>query len=502
MLSENKAQTRKILKFSTLGFVLLLLFAGSSLGLVWVHAAGPAIQHGPTLLSGSAKTAKEPAISTSSDGTYVYVAWTQGGGGIYFAVSSNGGSSFSAAKKISTSSGTTQFPVMITGDGYQSVSPSPGAVYVAWAQSISGTLQIFVASSTTNGGSWTVKQVSTGGGITPALAASGANVYVTWYQTTSCPATALNPAPTSGCIYVDSSSNNGGVWTTPVELNPSSKGEAQVVASGSYVYVGADGVWFSSLGVTTSNWDGSGTTPTGWTTPLQLYSHATVGSTTTFGREPWIAASGLDVYVTFNAIDLSTTSTYRIYGLTSNDGGVTWYSGASLSHKVTAFPPVFTTAAQQALFLMSGSVSNDWEPENVASGMNAFMTFHSLANQGVYMTSTTSGGSSWSAPVKVPSQASGTSAFAHIFSSDGTNVWVMWGQVKSGTVWNAYVSYSANSGGAWSTPLDISNNAAGVAAGNQDVSLFWLTAIGSTGYAAWTLTSGTTSQVWFASITG
>ena len=137
--------------------ILLLLFAGGSAEFGFMPPV-PAIEYGRTLLSGSATTAKEPAISTSSNGMYVYVAWTQGGGGIYFAVSSNGGSSFSKAVKISTSKGTAQFPVMITGDGYQS--PTAGDVYVAWAQSISGTLQIFVASSTTNGGTWSVAQVS------------------------------------------------------------------------------------------------------------------------------------------------------------------------------------------------------------------------------------------------------------------------------------------------------------------------------------------------------
>lgn len=437
-------------------------------------------------------------MSTSNNGTDIYVAWTQGSGGIFFTMSTNGGSSFSSPKKISTLSGSTQFPVMISGDGFQSV--FPGYVYVAWVQSISGTLQPFVAVSKNNGGSFTVKQLGTGGGITPAIAGWGSNVYVTWYQTSSCPETALNPAPTQGCIYADSSSNNGSTWTTPVELNPSSRGEAQVVASGNDAYVTADGTYFSSFGFN-GTWTGKGTKSTGWITPLQLYGFYSVGSSISFGREPWVAGSGPDVYVTFNAIDLSTTSTYRIYGLTSNDGGKTWYSGTSTSasHKISSFPPVITTAAQQKNFLMSGSQGNDWEPENVAFGSSAIMTFHSLANQGVYMTSTSNSGGSWSTPVKVPSQASGTSAYAHISTSDGTNVWVMWGQVKSGSVWNAYLSYSGNGGSTWSTPLDISNNAAGVAAGNQDVTLFWLSSIGTTAFAVYTYTNGGTSQVWFSS---
>lgn len=522
MIFNNKIQQGSFLKLSSIAVVLLLLFAGGYVGLTWVDAASgsPSLQYGPTVLSGSATTAKEPTISTSDDGTYVYVAWTEGGGGIYFTSSSNGGSSFSAPFKISTSKGTAQFPVMITGDGYQSA--NSGDVYVSWAQSISGTLQIFVASSTNNGakGSWTVDQLSTSGGITPVMAAWGSDVYVAWYQNTACPKTALNTSG-EGCIYVDSSTNNGRTWATPVEMNPSTKGEPQIVASpctnpctngaGSYAYLVADGTYFSSYGVGASNWDGSGKTTTGWTTPIQVYSFYTVGSTLSYGREPWIAASGLDVYVTFNAVDLSTTDTYRIYGLTSNDGGVNWYSGPSTgaSHLVPGLgseespstPPVITTAAEQKAFLMSGSINDDWEPENVASGTSAFMTFHSLSNQGIYLTTTTNSGSSWSTPVQVPSQAKGTSAYAHIFTSDGTNIWVLWGQVKSGSVWNAYVSYSGNGGSTWSAPLDISNNAAGVAAGNQDVTLFWVASIGTTCFAVYTYTSGSTSQVWFSSIT-
>ena len=129
-------------------------------GLLFVHAssATPSIQYGPTVLSGTATNAKEPAVSTSANGQYVYVAWTEGGEGIYFAVSSNGGSSFSTPLKISTVKGTAAFPVMITGDGYQSA--NSGDVYVAWSQTVSRVLQIFVAASTNNGTSFVTTQVS------------------------------------------------------------------------------------------------------------------------------------------------------------------------------------------------------------------------------------------------------------------------------------------------------------------------------------------------------
>lgn len=506
--------------------MLLLLFATSSLGLVWVHAAGPAIQNGPTVLSGSATNAKEPAVSTSANGQYVYVAWTEGSSGIYFTVSSNGGSSWSTPIKISNKGGTAQFPVMDTGDGVQS--PNSGDVYVAWAQTVSKTLQIFVASSTNNGASFTTTQVSSAGGITPALAAAGSNVYVTWNDDSPCPVTALNlkiNGTTEDCIMVDSSTNNGASWSTPVELNPSTNGEAQVVASGSYAYVVADGTYFSSYGVTTSNWDGSGTRLTGWTQPIQVFGYysydptspstscnsypAPTGCLISYGREPWIAASGLDVYITWEAVNLtSSKDLYSDYGVTSTNGGVTWYPGdcnamSCAGSALTSSPPTVTTASQESAFLQTGNEKDVWEPENVAVGSDAFTIFHSLSgNAAIYVTSTTNNGSSWSAPVQINTGMTGTSAYGHIFTSDGTNVWVLWGQVKSGSVWNAYVSYSANSGGSWSNPLDISNNAAGVAAGNQDVTLFWVTSVGATCLAVYTYTSGSTSQVWFTSITG
>jgi len=76
----------------------------------------------------------------------------------------------------------------------------------------------------------------------------------------------------------------------------------------------------------------------------------------------------------------------------------------------------------------------------------------------------------------------------------------MWGQqIKSGSsTWNAYVSYSGNSGGSWSSPIDISNNAKGVAAGNTDVTGFNLSTSGTHCYAVWTYTNAGTSQIYFA----
>jgi hypothetical protein len=464
----------------------LFLFSGlASFSLIVSHAATPTFSTAINLSHDTGK-ARQPAVS--NNGQDVYVAWSEGSGGIFFRDSTDGGSTWSppstgAALKISPSGGTTQFPLMIDADGYQSV--TAGDVYVTWSQTVSSILQVFVAASTSNGASstWKVTQVSscpstaTMGCITPAIAGAGSDVYVTWFQTSNCPVTAIVPSG-SGCIWVASSSDNGQTWNTATnpttELNPSSRGESQVVASGSNAYLTADGIYFS----------GTLNSGKGWSTPIQLYTFQTTSTgCTSFGREPWIAASGLDVYVTFEAVSTTLSScVYQDYGFSSTDGGNTWTPGAPLPNENPT--------------LLTGSITNDWEPQNAAFGSSVFLTFHDLSNQGVYVTST-------SDPTpQLVSKTGPTSAYAHVFTSDGANVFVLWGQKisSSSSTWNAYVSYSgtAGSAGSWSAPIDISKNSKGVAAGNNDVTLFALSSNAAHCFAAWTYTSGSTSQVYFA----
>jgi hypothetical protein len=462
--------------YGSLAIAVILL---SAMFLTSVSAATPTFSAAFNL-SNDAGKATEPAVSNNAQN--VYVAWTEGKGGIMFRASADGGVTWtppttSAASKISTGSGCTgsaAFPVMFT--QFQSSSD----VAIAWSQGG----QICVGVSTNNGGTFHKAHVSispSSGGITPAIAAVGSDIYVTWYQASpSCPVTLYVPA-NSGCIWVATSTNDGANWGTPVELNPTGNGETQIVASGTNVYIATDGIYFDV------SYNNGGT----WAAPVSLYSQ---GSITTpcspfcFGREPWIAADGLTVYVVWessNPMQTTGTSTdYRDYGRMSTDGGKTWN------------PPLSNPYPQ----LMTGAIKNDWEPENAAFGTNAVLTFHDLSNNGIYLSSTTTSGSAWSTP-KLVSPTGLKSSFAHVFTSDGTNDFVMWGQaISSGsTVWNAYISYSSNSGSTWSSPIDISNNAAGVAAGNQDVTLFALSSNGIHCFAAWTYTNGATNQIYFAS---
>ncbi len=469
--SENNSVTVKR-TFLLLGLLSALIIFGSAFSILTVVSATSNPIFAPAInVSNDSSKAKDATIS--NNGQNVYVAWTEGSQGILFRASSNGGLGWApsvsqAAMRISPKGGVAAFPVMFT--QFQQV--NSGDVYVAWSQTVkqsngSMVAQIFVAASENNGRNFTTTQLShnsTHSQITPAIAAAGSDVYVAWFSGQT-----YNQ---NGSDYVASSKNNGATWSSPVDIVSSERGgEVQIVASGTNAYAIGDGIYFSA---TYNNGDA-------WSSAVKLYTAPDATSTSFwYGREPWIAASGLDVYATWEANSTSPGISYHAQHMTSMDGGKTW----------------------GAIQNVSDPLKDNWEPENVAYGANSFMTFHSLANQGVYVASTTgisSNSPSWGKSVLL-SPTGLKSSFGHIFTSDGVDVFVMWGQqiAKGSAVWNAYVAYSGDSGATWSSPMDVSNNAQGQAAGNQDVTLFALSSNGAHCFAAWTFTNAGTSQIYFA----
>jgi len=455
------------------GITLALFIFGSAFSLLMVTSTALTPTFRPAInLSNDNGVAKDATIS--NNGLNVYVAWTEGSKGVLFRMSPDGGITWvppttSPALKLSPKGGVAQFPVMFT--QFQNV--SSGDVYVTWSQTVtqangSKILQAFVAASQNNGVSFITTQLShnaTNSQNTPAIGAWGSNVYVSWFSAKNSVA--------SGSIYVSSSTNNGKTWSAARDvLNPIRNGESEVVATtNGLAYLVADGIYFSD----TNN---SGAT---WTPQLQLFSVPHISSTSIYyGREPWVAGSGKVVSAIWEANSTTPGISYHDQGVTSTDGGKTW-------------GPIQN---------ITDPLKDNWEPENVAFNGSIFMTFHSLQTQGIYVTSSLNVASetpTWT-PGQLVSPTKLKSSFGHIATSDGVNVFVMWGQqISSGSsTWNAYVSYSGNKGVTWSTPIDISNNAVGVAAGNQDVTLFGMTSNGAHCYAAWTYTNGGASQIYFA----
>ena len=466
----NQSGKKNIFVAASLAIIsLFLLGLAPSSSLLISNAATPVFS--PAInLSNDAGVAKDATISNS--GQNVYVAWTESSKGVFFRESSNGGSTWtppttSSALKISPKGGVAQFPVMFT--QFQQV--TSGDVYVTWAQTVtqangSKILQIFVAASTNNGVSFTTTQLShnaTNSENTPAIGAWGANVCVSWFSAKS--------AKGNGGIYVSCSTNNGATWSAAKDvINPSRNGESEIVIYQNNVYLVADGIDFTA----------SYNAGASWSPWVNLFQAPFSQTSIYYGREPWLAAYGNLVSVVWEANSTTSGISYHDQGRASTDGGKTW----GITQNIT------------------DPLKDNWEPENVAYASSVFMTFHGLGNNGIYATSALNVNSetpTWTKPVLL-SPTKLTSSFGHIFTSDGANIFVMWGQeISTGSsTWDAYVAYSGNSGSTWSSPINISNNAAGVAAGNQDVTLFALTSNGAHCFAAWTYTKGATSQIYFA----
>jgi hypothetical protein len=89
-----------------------------------------------------------------------------------------------------------------------------------------------------------------------------------------------------------------------------------------------------------------------------------------------------------------------------------------------------------------------------------------------------------------------------VVSSDGTNVFVAWSQHSNPTTWTFRVAYSANGGATWTAApgVNVSQNPSGTqAASNSDLANGAIASFGTHCYAVYQLTSGATSQVYFAS---
>ena len=140
---------------------------------------------------------------------------------------------------------------------------------------------------------------NTGVSLNPQIAAIDSNVYVTWTDTTP---------NRNGDVLFASSNNNGMSFGNPLNLsnNAGVSGNSQIAAIGSNVYV----TWQDT---TPGNADiffaASNNNGTSFGTPLNL------SNNTGFSRNPQIAASGNNVYVTW--IDNTSAGNEDIFVITN-----------------------------------------------------------------------------------------------------------------------------------------------------------------------------------------
>jgi hypothetical protein len=402
----------------------------------------------PVNLSNDGGNAEHPNVQ--NNGSNVYVSWTEEGRGIYFRQSPNGGLTWnpplsSTALKLSPGGGVASYPLM---------ADYGTNVYVVWSQTTGSSepAQIYLAASTNNGLSFSSPiLVDSDPGVaqlTPVIAAYGTTVYVAWSQ--------------NSASFVASSTNNGTSFGGATEY--SFQHEPQLAASGSHGYAIADG---NVIYVTSNN----GST---WN-EVQIRGCCS--------SEPWIMASGPNVVAAWEGKGTSS----QIYEASSQNYGQTW-----------------STSEQ----ILSGSLNDSWAPMVGIEGNNVVIAWRtnpggSLSQE--YVTTSTDGGVSWSAPLSI-GILNRDNAWPFTVTLSGDNAYVMWSEKlsanSSSTDWQTLVDYGAFNGTAWNwssppTSLTGNSNPAFGAQAEQDIATGAISSSSAQAYSVWQ-NNATKSQIYFA----
>ena len=207
----------------------LVMYSGSSYGATWSASKR---------LTFTAGSSAWPDIAVN--GQSIYVVWhddTSGGCEICFKKSTDGGTTWPAVKRLTYSVRDAIIP---------SLAVSGLSVYVVWAECdySAHTDDVYFRKSVDGGATWQATMrlsYSTDlnyPDMTPAIAVSGSNVYVVWYD---------EPAGNQE-IYFKKSSNGGVVWqaTQRLTFNLDWSWEPAVAVDGSIIHVvwDSDGLYY------------------------------------------------------------------------------------------------------------------------------------------------------------------------------------------------------------------------------------------------------------------
>jgi trimeric autotransporter adhesin len=436
--------------FLALSMIVLILSLAFSVVALYSRASGSiTFSNVPYDVSNNSGNTTSPTVATS--GQYVYVTWDQSLNSVYIRVNTDYGNPNDWENETllsTTSSGGVGEVVMSVNDSY---------VYVAWSQYYGKAEQILFSSSSNYGQTFTTPIDVPGSMnatlaidplITPVLASWNSTVYLAWDDSNS------SSSNDGSWACGSASAGLSGSWSLPRQLSHGQH-EPQLAATADYGYFVGDGSAYAYTNNSGTNWYQARAGATGF------------GSA---GSEPWIAASGPNVYLTSEEKNTNGSGVIKV-----------WYSHDS-GHTFTET-------------IASGTIYNDWEPQIAAEGNEIFLAFRTLGDQNTtppetisaYITESYNAGVNWSQPL-ILSQPGHLTGWPLTVGLVGSYVYTIFGQmtVSNGTTMDADVAYSVNNGTTWST-VDVSNNNVGVAAPPTDIESASLAA-GSNGtyaFAVW-----------------
>jgi len=244
-------------------------------------------------------------------GENAYVVWADdtpspGHPEIYFRKSTDGGATWPAVKRLTNNAGSSTFPSLAV------LGPK---IYVVWQDDtpdpVNGNSEIFFKKSTDGGATWLATRRLTnyeGGSAHPAVAVSGANVYVIW----------SDESPGNRDIHFRRSTDYGETWQDTARLtnSPNDTSRPDIAADGANVYA----VWYDWYAPDPANYDvyfrKSEDFGVYWPAARRLTTNAGDSSV------PEIAVDGENVFVAW--FDFSTGDDAEIYFKNSANGGETW----------------------------------------------------------------------------------------------------------------------------------------------------------------------------------
>jgi hypothetical protein len=134
---------------------------------------------------------------------------------------------------------------------------------------------------------------------------------------------------------------------------------------------------------------------------------------------------------------------------------------------------------------------------------SAYITWHNnpgASNAQIWLISTANAGATWSTPRSL-SGLGHRVGWPFGVAVSGSSIFIMWGAQLDTNHWSAYATYSGDGGVTWTNApgIDVSRNAKGTAALENDAATGSLASFGAHGFAIWQYnTTDTNSQVYFS----